>query len=201
MKLTLPQQDIYFEQLLFPDEPIYNIGAKISIEGSLNKDIFEQAYVALIQQHDAYRCFLKGDLDNTEMLLTTEIRPLEYVDFSNKESKEVSVLEFIQKEFKKPFDIENDKFLYRFVLIKVDEKFHYLFSVYHHMITDGWGTSLMFSRLVKNYNEVLENGIVITEYPYSYENFISEDGNYFISESAPWCSSSLIHQLQRRDLK
>ncbi|CAA7196353.1 non-ribosomal peptide synthetase [Chryseobacterium potabilaquae] len=183
MKLTLPQQDIYFEQLLFPDEPIYNIGAKISIEGSLNKDIFEQAYVALIQQHDAYRCFFKGDLNNAEMLFTTEIRPLEYIDFSNKENKDVSVLEFMQKEFKKPFDIENDKFLYRFVLIKVDEKFHYLFSVYHHMITDGWGTSLMFTRLVKNYNEIIENGIVVTEYPYSYENFISEDENYFNSEN------------------
>ncbi|MEI3790603.1 MULTISPECIES: amino acid adenylation domain-containing protein [unclassified Chryseobacterium] len=182
MKLTLPQQDIYFEQLLFADEPIYNIGAKISIEGSLNKDMFERAYVALIQQHDAYRCFLKGDLNNTEMLLTTEIRPLEYIDFSNKESKEVLVLEFIQKEFKKSFDVEKDKFLYRFVLIKVDEKFHYLFSVYHHIITDGWGTSLMFTRLVKNYNETLENGIVVTEYPYSYENFISEDENYFNSE-------------------
>lgn len=182
MKLTLPQQDIYFEQLLFADEPIYNIGAKISIEGSLNKDIFEQAYIALIQQHDAYRCFLKGDFDHAEMLLTKEVRPLEYIDFSNKESKEVLVLEFMQKEFKKPFDIEKDKFLYRFVLIKVDEKFHYLFSVYHHIITDGWGTSLMFTRLVKNYNEILENGIVVTEYPYSYENFISEDENYFNSE-------------------
>ncbi|MCL8537189.1 amino acid adenylation domain-containing protein [Chryseobacterium gallinarum] len=182
MKLTLPQQDIYFEQLLFPDEPIYNIGAKISIEGFFYKDIFEQAYVALIQQHDAYRCFLKGDLEHAEMLLTNEVRPLEYIDFSNKERRKNSVLEFMQKEFKKPFDIEKDKFLYRFVLIKVHEKFHYLFSVYHHMITDGWGTSLMFARLVKNYNEILKNGIIISEYPYSYENFISEDENYFNSE-------------------
>ena len=25
--LTLPQQDIYYEQLLYPNEPIYNIGS------------------------------------------------------------------------------------------------------------------------------------------------------------------------------
>ena len=182
MKLTLPQKDIYFEQLMFLNEPVYNIGAKISIAGYLNKEKFEQAYAALIKQHDAYRCFLKGDLDSAEMLLTNEIRPLEYIDFSDKESKEVSVLEFMQKEFIKPFDVEKDKFLYRFVLIKVDEKFHYMFSVYHHMITDGWGTALMFTRLVKNYNEILEDGIVVTEYPYSYENFISEDEGYCNSE-------------------
>lgn len=182
MKLTFPQQDIYFEQLLFPGEPIYNIGARISIKGYLDKEIFEQAYTALIQQHDAYRYFLKGNLDNAEMIITDEIRSLEYIDFFNKEDKEESVLDFMQKEFKKPFNIEKDKFLYRFVLIKVNENFHYLFSVYHHIITDGWGTSLMFTRLVKNYNEIVENGAITSEYPYSYESFAAEDENYFISE-------------------
>ncbi|MBB4808312.1 hypothetical protein HNP38_003654, partial [Chryseobacterium defluvii] len=182
MKLTLPQQDIYFEQLLFPDVPVYNIGARISIEGSLNREIFEQAYIALIQQHDAYRCFLKGDFDSAEMQITNEIRALEYIDFSTEKDKDQSVLNFMQKEFKKTFNIEKDEFLYRFVLIRVDENLHYLFSVYHHMITDGWGTSLMFTRLVKNYNEILENGTVISEYPYSYENFVTEDEAYFSSE-------------------
>lgn len=185
MKLTFPQQDIYFEQLLFPNEPIYNIGARISIKGDLNKGIFEQAYTALIRQHDAYRYFLKGNLDNAEMLITDEIRPLEYIDFfyrEDREDREESILDFMQKEFKKPFNIEKDRFLYRFVLIKTGENFHYLFSVYHHIITDGWGTSLMFTRLVKNYNEIIENGTITSEYPYSYENFAAVDENYFNSE-------------------
>ncbi|WP_367867788.1 amino acid adenylation domain-containing protein [Pedobacter sp. WC2423] len=179
MKLTLPQQDIYFEQLLFPNEPIYNIGARISIKGYLNKEIFEQAYIALIQQHDAYRCHLKEVNNNAEMLITTEIRQLEFIDFSFKENKEKEVLDLMQKEFKNPFNVEKDTFLYRFALIKVDDNFHYLFSVYHHIITDGWGTSLMFTRLVKNYNEIMEHGAIITTYPYFYENFSIEDQEYF----------------------
>ncbi|AMP97965.1 amino acid adenylation protein [Pedobacter cryoconitis] len=181
MKLTLPQQDIYFEQLLFPNEPIYNIGARISIKGYLDKEKFEQAYIALIQQHDAYRCHLKEVHDNVEMLITDKIRQLEFIDFSFKENKETAVLDLMQQEFKNPFSIEKDIFLYRFVLIKVDDDFHYLFSVYHHIITDGWGTSLMFTRLVKNYNDIMEHGAIITLYPYSYENFIIEDQEYFNS--------------------
>lgn len=181
MKLTLPQQDIYFEQLLFPNEPIYNIGARISIKGFLNKEIFEQAYIALIQQHDAYRCHLTEVHDSPEMLITDKIRQLEFIDFSFKKNKERAVLDLMQKEFKKPFNIEKDIFLYRFVLIKVNDNFHYLFSVYHHIITDGWGTSLMFTRLVKNYNEILEHGAIITAYPFSYESFIIEDQEYFRS--------------------
>ena len=44
MKLTLPQQDIYFEQLLFPNDPIYNIGAKIEIKGVVNIEIFKKGH-------------------------------------------------------------------------------------------------------------------------------------------------------------
>ncbi|WP_294328174.1 condensation domain-containing protein, partial [uncultured Chryseobacterium sp.] len=182
MKLTLPQQDIYFEQLLFPEQPIYNIGAKISIEGHLNYEIFEQAYTTLIQQHDAYRNYVNSDGENVEMVAVDEIRPLELIDFSNEENEEEAIANFIQNEFKKTFNLEKDKFLYRFALIKIRQDFHYLFSVYHHIITDGWGTSLMFTRLVKNYNEISENGIVISQYPFAYHNFAVEDQNYFNSE-------------------
>ena len=55
MNLTLPQQDIYFEQLLYPNDPIYNIGAKIEIIGELDIEKLKQAYIELINQHDAYR--------------------------------------------------------------------------------------------------------------------------------------------------
>ena len=44
MKLTLPQQDIYFEQLLFPNDPIYNIGAKIEIKGVIDREIFKKSH-------------------------------------------------------------------------------------------------------------------------------------------------------------
>ena len=49
MKLTLPQQDIYFEQLVFPNDPIYNIGAKIEIKGIINVEIFKKAHKELIK--------------------------------------------------------------------------------------------------------------------------------------------------------
>lgn len=176
MQLTLPQWDVYFEQLLYPGEPIYNIGARISIEGHLDHDTFQKAYISLINQHDSYRLFLKDSFNEPEMIISEEVRPLELVDFS-KETNDW-LLNYVQTEFKKPFNIEKDNFLYRFVLIKLKENFHYLFFVCHHIVTDGWGTSLMFSRLVNNYNEILEHGKTITEYPFSYKNFVEDDKQY-----------------------
>jgi len=179
MKLTLPQQDIYFEQLLYPGEPIYNIGAKIEVIGTLNIDVLKKAYDELINQHDAYRIALKKN--GNEIILDipeTHNSTLGIIDFMDHNNPEAIAHTYMQKEFTTAFDIVTDNQLHKFTLIKVKENKYYLFSVYHHIITDGWGTSLMFQRWVQNYNEILEYGTVQTEYPYSYNDFVQDDLSY-----------------------
>ncbi len=179
MKLTLPQQDIYFEQLMHPNAPIYNIGAKILIEGVIDIETFNKAYKSLIKQHDSYRTIFKNTNEEiTSLVLENFEEELPIMDFSEKENAEKEAITFMQNEFVKTFDITNGKFLHKFILIRVASQKYYLFSVYHHIITDGWGTSLMFQRLVKNYNELLENQEVISKYEYSYQNFIVDDIEY-----------------------
>ncbi|KAA1243809.1 non-ribosomal peptide synthetase [Aquimarina sp. RZ0] len=184
MRLTLPQQDVYYEQLLYSEEPIYNIGAKIRIEGPLQIEAFECSYMSLIQQHDVYRTvFFKSQGGTFNQQLKEEVAPLRFQNFSKQNNSETKACEFMQQEFMKPFQLSEGEPLYRFVLVKVAENKHYLFSVYHHIITDGWGTSLMFKRLVKNYNEILEFGKIVSDYPFSYEDFVEDDMIYQQSEA------------------
>ncbi|GIQ60769.1 hypothetical protein Flavo103_39050 [Flavobacterium collinsii] len=179
MKLTLPQQDVYFEQLLFPKDPIYNIGAKIEIKGILNIEAFRKAYIKLIDQHDTYRSILVKDQEDIAIRVLEEHQSeLGFVDFSDCDNAIEESNRYMQKEFMKPFDLFDEDLLHVFTLVKVSENFHYLFSVYHHIITDGWGTSLMFQRLVQNYNEIHEFGEVRTIYPFSYKDFIDDDNAY-----------------------
>ncbi|WP_428229100.1 amino acid adenylation domain-containing protein [Flavobacterium sp.] len=184
MKLTLPQQDIYFDQLLHPNEPIYNIGAKIEIKGHINTEIFNKAYIELINQHDAYRIVLGQVQENvTSKIVDEHASKLGFIDFSKSENPVEEATLYMQKEFMKPFDLFGENLLHVFTLVKVTDDYHYLFSVYHHIITDGWGTSLMFQRLVQNYNEIFEFGDVRTVYPFSYKAFIEDDAAYQNSES------------------
>ena len=183
MNLTLPQQDIYFEQLLFPDYPIYNIGAKISIEGILDYQVLNTAYVRVIQQHDSYNTILRQEEEGVSAHFGEyKGSQLQLVDFSEGPGADAKALEFMQDKFRAPFDLTSDDPLYNFILVRVSEEFHYLFSVYHHIITDGWGTSLMFQRLVANYNEIQAQGEVIADYPYTYLNFVEDDNKYRASE-------------------
>ncbi|MFK8105474.1 MAG: amino acid adenylation domain-containing protein [Saprospiraceae bacterium] len=184
MKLSLPQEDVYFEQLMYPKDPIYNIGAKISIEGTLVYEVFNDAYKMLINQHDAFRSVLNHDQAVPEIdIREADNDILTYLDFSAYENAVEEVTSFMQERFEKPFQLAEKKPLYKFILIKVKETHHYLFSVYHHLITDGWGTSLMFQRLVKNYNELMELGAIKSVYPYSYKDFVADDQSYALSEA------------------
>ena len=184
MQLTLPQQDVYFEQLLYADAPIYNIGAKAKIEGEINIELFNKAYTLLIEQHDSYRTiFYKKNEIVLGKIIENVKDELEFLDVSNLANPEENAIKIIENEFLKPFVITSGSFLYKFILIKVSEDFHYLFMVCHHIITDGWGTSLMFQRLVKNYNELLEFGEVTSTYPYSYKDFIFDDEKYQKSDN------------------
>lgn len=184
MQLTLPQQDIYLEQLLYPNEPIYNIGAKIEILGPLDRKVFGKAYVELINQHDAYRMILIKESAGVQVkILETHDSELGFVDFSHLDEAEERANAYMQKQFMRPFDLTSGALLHQFTLVKVREEFHYLYSCYHHIITDGWGTSLMFQRLVRNYNELIEHGVVETNYPFTYLDFAKDDLEYQKSES------------------
>ncbi|MBW8687171.1 non-ribosomal peptide synthetase [Chitinophaga rhizophila] len=182
MKLTLPQQDVYFEQLLYPDEPIYNIGAKILIRGKIVPEIMNRAYIALIDQHDTYRSIIVQQGDEVHMqVLDSHDTVLEYVDFSRMPDADLKANDFMQTRFRKVFSFEDKQFLHKFMLIKVAEEVHYLFSMYHHIITDGWGTSLLFQRLVKNYNELLALAKQQPCEVYTYADFGQDDDVYQVS--------------------
>lgn len=183
MRLTLPQRDVYFEQLLYPEDPIYNIGAKISVVGSLNYELLHKSYAALIDQHDAYRSVLIGSMSDVQIeILETHNAQLEFIDFSENESPEAAANGYMEETFVQPFNLQKKALLHQFVLVKVRDDFHYIFSKYHHIITDGWGTSLMFQRWVQNYNELITEGNISTEYPFSYKDFVANDADYLTSE-------------------
>lgn len=192
MRLTLPQRDVYFEQLLYPNDPIYNIGAKVAVRGPLDPDVLNKAYIALIDQHDAYRSILVVEEEEVRIKFIDDHQTeLGFMDFSEEDQPDEQANAYMQKIFVSTFNLNAEKLLHQFILVRVTATFHYIFSVYHHIITDGWGTSLMFQRWVKNYNELLAQGKIESEYPFSYKAFIANDEEYqnsddFIADKAYW---------------
>lgn len=177
--LTLPQEDIYYEQMLYPNTPIYNIGAKVEIHGSLDIEIFKRACQALIYQHDACRIqIVKNEgLPALYIINSNSLDYFEFQDYSKKNIKDIESI--VQSLFVKKFDFhDTGKLLFRFYLIKVEEKLHYFVACYHHIIIDGWGTSLLYQQLVRNYNELYESGEISPQTSFSYLDYLKESQEY-----------------------
>lgn len=190
--LTFPQQDIYYDQLIYPGTAIYNIGAKISIRGPLDIAALEKAYTHMIEAHDAFRTIIVvKDNEPWQQVLEHALHQLEYKDLSATIHADEAADQYMQEAFALPFDLHAGKPPYRFCLIRVEDHFHYLFSVYHHIITDGWGTSLMFQSLVRNYNNLVSTGSIPLSTMYPYSSFIADDVAYqgsavFAAEKEYW---------------
>jgi surfactin family lipopeptide synthetase A len=184
MRLTLQQEDIFFDQQLFPGAPIYNIGAKIEIKGALDVEAINQAYIHLISHHDIFHsCLIEGS-NGPELKVQEEYTPyLQIMDLSTRANAMEEAETYMHKASTMPFDLSANDPLHRFGLIRVVEDLHYLFFVCHHIITDGWGTSLMFQRLTELYNDIILTGSVQHKYDYPYINYLNKDILYRGSES------------------
>jgi len=56
--LSSPQRDIWFDQILHPNVPLYNIGGYARIDGPIDQARFEKALNQVIQENDALRIIL-----------------------------------------------------------------------------------------------------------------------------------------------
>ncbi len=176
--LSLPQRDIYFHQLQYPQSAYYNIGANIKIKGKISVDAMVQAYHHLIQMNDVFKARVIKKKRMPYMYVPVKFDgELNLIDFSSSKNPYKEMKSFVNERFLTPFDLESDQPLQFFYLIKINDSLHYLFSYYHHLITDGWGTSLMFQRFTELYNHIICEQ-TLPNYEFSYSSFVEHSLNY-----------------------
>jgi amino acid adenylation domain-containing protein len=181
--LSSPQKGIWFDQSRHADTPLYNVGGYVRIEGSVNACLLEKAIHRVIQENDALRTIFYE-----ESPLPVQTFPkksnfsLEIHDFSEENLPHQQALQWMENEFVTPFELYGQP-LFKFALIKVSKDGYYGFCKYHHLIIDGWGISLVFQRIAKQYDALTSAGGIDEPTQYSYADFIQADQNYLQSEN------------------
>jgi len=179
--LSSPQIDIWFDQILHPDVPLYNIGGYVRIEGTIDPAIFEKALNQVIEENDALRIIIHaGESLPTQTFAENVHINLDFQDFSAQENAHESALKWMAQEFVKPFQLY-DGLLFQFVLCKAEDNCYYWLKKYHHLIVDGWAISLIVQRVAAAYN-ALATGQTAEQKNSAYPDFIQNDQAYFDSE-------------------
>ncbi|MEF9673517.1 condensation domain-containing protein [Pseudomonas sp. PCH446] len=154
-----PQLDIWLDQTLHGETPLYNIGGYARINGVVDAARLQQAIDQVVRDHDALRIQLEpGSPDHPlprQRFLVSVSVPLALLDVSGQDDPEAAALALMQENLQTPFSFDGGLLL-RMVLLKVGEGLYYLFVNCHHLIVDGWAFA-MLGRAVSQAYTVLQN--------------------------------------------
>ena len=182
--LHLAQQDVYYDQIIDPSNPAYNIGGYIRLKGQLNNTCFFQAISQLPEAFDLFRmrfhfsdAIPQCSFDNPPLRI-----PVLEKDFSQEAHPQEAAIQWMQDRFQLVFDITNNEFI-ELGLLKINEEEHLMLFRYHHIFIDGHGIALLHHFIADKYTELLgQNGQAHpTDFP-SYQEAILSTQEYLVSE-------------------
>ncbi|MCQ0034346.1 non-ribosomal peptide synthetase, partial [Burkholderia glumae] len=179
-RLTSSQREIWFDQAVHGEAPVYNIGGYVRIAGRVDPARMEQAIKLLIARHDALRIVLSPvqDEDGVPLQLIEREMPfvLPYADLSALDDPHAAARLRVDRQLETPFVLAGGR-LFRFELLRLGEADFQLVLVQHHLIVDGWAIGLMLDSLGAIYGE-LEAGLTPARSAPSYVKFIEQDRQY-----------------------
>lgn len=135
------QQDVFFDQLLDSQSPIYNIGGYIRLRGVLDVPVFKQAVASGSAVFDAFR--ISFDLSDPAPVAylqkaSSDVQ-LEEIDFSSHANPDEAALQWIRERFNSAFILEKNQIPFEQRILKISENEYWFYGRYHHLITDGYG--------------------------------------------------------------
>ena len=174
--LSLPQMDIYLDQLCHPYSPLYNIGGYIECK-NLDLEKVLQAQRALVSSCEFFRIQISDNEDGAYQYIEKKAdAEFRFVDFSLSPTPLDTANHWLHETFETSYDFENAN-LFRCWVVKVEEQVYWLVGLAHHLVIDGWGFSNWAKKLAEYYTSS-EKDFSELEDVYSWKNIVLKNGQY-----------------------
>ena len=153
LPLSHGQEQLWFLQQLYPDNPFYNYSERYLFKGKLNKKYLIAAIEEVFKDHDILRSTYKivegkTTQDINELLAVN----VEYIDYSN-----LPIKEFEKTLNSHSLTDATTKFslldgpLHKISLLKHSEEEHWLLITLHHIVTDKWSMRVFREQMAHHY--------------------------------------------------
>ncbi len=187
-ELTGPQMNIYLREQAYDKTPINVVCFSSYINKDVDIEICQKAINEIIKCNDSLRFrIIKNEDGIFQKLEKYEYENIPVIDCSNKTVEEIR--KEIDIDTNIPFTpFENSK-LYKFTIYKMSNNHIVLSFKMHHIISDGWGASIIFKQF-NTFYYLLSNNLDLINFP-SYLNYIDTEkeylnGNSFIRDKKYW---------------
>jgi len=144
--LSPMQEGMLFHTLYAPESGVYCVQQVNPMRQRLNVDAFARAWQQVVDRHAALRTSfvwkdLKKPVQVVEKKLMVQVTELDWRDLSADE-RERQLQEFLTEDRARGFDLSTPP-LMRLTLIREDEDAYKFVSSWHHILMDGWSSSLV----------------------------------------------------------
>lgn len=147
--LSFAQLRIWFLNQLEPGNPAYNVHIALRLIGRLDLTVLGKSFNEIIRRHESLRTTFRI-LDSKPVQIVSKPQPLTIpvIDLHDlpESNRKIEAMRVDRLEAMKSFNLERGPLL-RATLLRMGELEHVLLLTIHHVINDGWSTSIIFREL------------------------------------------------------
>jgi myxalamid-type nonribosomal peptide synthetase MxaA len=173
--LSPMQQGLLFHTLSAPDTGVYFNQLVCTLSGQLNIPVFERVWQQVIQRHSILRtCFRWQGLKEPIQVVLRQVQlPLKHYNWQGLSSTEQQqkLAAFLESDLTLGLNLTQAP-LMRLALIQLSENTYQFVWNTHHLITDGWSTSLLLEEVLKFYTAFCQGEELRLEPPRPYRDYI-----------------------------
>jgi amino acid adenylation domain-containing protein len=183
LSLSAAQREIWFaEQRLNTANRVYNSGECVEIYGPVDPVLFEAALRRVVGEVDSLHVRFVEDSDGPRQVvepLSEWLMPV--VDVSEEPDPHMAAEDWMAADVARPMDLARGP-LFSYALIKVRPDLFWWYQNHHHIVMDGFGSSLVARRVAEIYT-ALVHGLTCDQNAFgSLRQLLDSDSNYRTSE-------------------
>jgi amino acid adenylation domain-containing protein/non-ribosomal peptide synthase protein (TIGR01720 family) len=145
------------------------------VAGHLDLDTFERSWKHLIQRHDIFRTVFVWENIESPVQVVYENVPftLRREDWSNlpKEEQQQKLMKIAKADRIQGFQLDEAP-LMRVMIIREAENQYRIVATYHHLLLDGWSSSLILHELFTTYEKMMGGEAWDLSKPPAYQKYI-----------------------------
>lgn len=152
-ELSTQQRRIWMLELLHPGTSIHNLCAVLSLKGALSRNALQTALDTVAAHHEAFRTSFSTRPSDKRPTLHSS-KPFLFDETEVEPENEAAAERLARELAQTPIAIDNAP-LARLLLIRLSADHHWLVTVAHHLIMDGWSYYSFIDDLARAYNSAL----------------------------------------------
>ncbi|MGK4003929.1 amino acid adenylation domain-containing protein [Sorangium sp. So ce1036] len=151
--MSFAQERLWFLAQLEPESASYNLATAVRLTGSLDVAAVERCLSEIVRRHEILRTtFAVVDGQPSQVVQPDGAARLERLDLGvlPPAQRDAEVRRVIEREARRPFDLTSGPLL-RLTLLRLGSEEHVLLWGVHHIVFDGWSTSLVLGEFAALY--------------------------------------------------